>query len=95
MPKLTTAPPFEQLLTQAKMTNALLAAQLLLHMTQQDVVTLLKSTGASLQQIAEVLGTSYASVAVASGRAKKQAERKKERLDGETQEGQPAEADLC
>lgn len=89
------APPFEQLLAQAKMTNALLASQLLLHMTQQDVVGLLRATGASLQQIAEVLGTSYASVAVASGRLRKQSAQQKQGIEhGDTQEQGAPEADL-
>jgi hypothetical protein len=66
-------PPLERLVVQVKITNSLLAAQLLQHMTQQEVIGLLKGVGASLQDIADILGTSYASVAVASQRLRKKA----------------------
>lgn len=65
-------PPLERLVTQVKMTNVLLAAQLLQHMTQSSIVGLLKSAGASIQDIADVLGTSYGTVAVQLGRIRKQ-----------------------
>ena len=71
MPKKATVPPLEQLVTQVKITNSLLAAQLLQHMTQQEVIGLLKGVGASMNDIADILGTSYASVAVAASRLRK------------------------
>lgn len=84
------APPFEQLLVQAKMTNALMAAQLSLHMTQQDIIGLLRGVGANPQQVAEVLGTSYASVAVALSRLRKKSDKQRQGTEhGESQEGTP------
>ena len=56
--------PFAQLIVQGKITNTLLAAQLLQHMSQQNIIGLLKEVGASNQTIADILGTSYATVAV-------------------------------
>ena len=91
-PRGDSAPPFEQLLVQAKMTNALLAAQLSLHMTQQDIVGLLRGVGASPQQVAEVLGTSYASVSVSLNRLRKQQRQGID--DGGTQEQSTSEDDL-
>ena len=87
-------PPFEQLLTQTRMTNCLLAAQLRQHMSQQDIVGLLRGVGASGGEIAQILGASYATVAVSISRIRKSREQK-ELLNGEAQEDRPPEADLC
>jgi DNA-binding CsgD family transcriptional regulator len=54
---------FPELLTQARITNRLLAAQLRETMSQQDLVRLLIGTGASNQDIADVLNTTPATVA--------------------------------
>lgn len=75
-PMIPIQPPFEQLLTQVKVTNTLLAAQLLQHVSQQDIIGLLKGVGASNQTIADILGTSYATVAVSVGRIRQRRERK-------------------
>ena len=48
---------FPELLTQLKITNRLLAAQLRSTMRQNEVVALLASTGATYQEIADVLDT--------------------------------------
>jgi DNA-directed RNA polymerase specialized sigma24 family protein len=94
-PRVSDSPPFEQLLTQAKMTNAFLAAQLSLHMTQQSIVGLLRGVGASPQQIAEVLGTSYASVSVSLSRIRKQSDTQRQGIEhGEPQEQGTSEDDL-
>jgi DNA-binding CsgD family transcriptional regulator len=60
---------------QAKITNKLLAAQLKERVQQKDLILLLMSTGASDQEIADVLGTTAATVSVTKARIKKQARR--------------------
>jgi hypothetical protein len=60
------------LLQQAKITNKLLAAQLKDKWQQKDLVKLLMTTGASDQEIADVLGTTAATVSVTKVRLKKQ-----------------------
>ena len=56
------ASPNGEVLTQLKIANRLLAAQLRRRgdapLTQQDIVKLLSTTGATTQQIADVLDTS-------------------------------------
>jgi DNA-binding NarL/FixJ family response regulator len=58
------------LLTQMKMTNRLLAAQLFSRMQQNEIVHLLSSTGASNSEIADVLGTTPNTVKVTLHRLK-------------------------
>lgn len=62
---------FEELLTQARLTNRLLAAQLRDRMSQKDLVKLLMSTGATDKEIADVLDTSPGTVSVTKQRLKK------------------------
>jgi DNA-directed RNA polymerase specialized sigma24 family protein len=64
---------FPELLMQAKISNRLLAAQLRAAMGQQDMVRLLSSTGATHQEIADVLDTTAATVATTLQRLKKKA----------------------
>jgi hypothetical protein len=64
------------LVMQARITNRLLAAQLRATMSQQDMVRLLSSTGASHQEMADVLDTTAATVATTLQRLKKKALKK-------------------
>lgn len=68
---------FADLWTQMKITNRLLAAQLKGTMSQQDLVALLASTGATHQEIADVLDTTGATVATTLQRLKKKKVKKK------------------
>ncbi len=61
----------EDLLTQAKITNRLLAAQLRATWAQKDLVRLLMTTGATDREIADVLDTTPATVSVTKQRLKK------------------------
>jgi DNA-binding CsgD family transcriptional regulator len=65
----------EQLLaeisTQSRIANRLLAAQLKSTMKQSDLIDLLSTTGASLKEIAAVLGTSVGTVNTARVRLRK------------------------
>ena len=54
----------DDLLKQAKTTNRLLAAQLKSQMSQMELVKLLATTGLTAREIADVLNTSAATVAV-------------------------------
>jgi DNA-binding CsgD family transcriptional regulator len=54
----------DDLLKQAKTTNRLLAAQLKSQMSQMQLVKLLTTTGLTAREIADVLDTSPATVAV-------------------------------
>ena len=65
---------FPELLTQMKITNRLLAAQLKSTMRQNELIALLASTGATQQEIAEVLDTTAATVNTTLQRLKKQGE---------------------
>jgi DNA-binding CsgD family transcriptional regulator len=67
---------FPELVTQARITNRLLAAQLRETMSQQDLVRLLLGTGASNQDIADVLNTTAATVATTIQRLRKKAQGK-------------------
>jgi DNA-binding CsgD family transcriptional regulator len=67
---------FPELLTQARISNRLLAAQLRGTMSQQDLVRLLLGTGASNQDIADVLNTTAATVATTVQRLRKRAQAK-------------------
>jgi DNA-binding CsgD family transcriptional regulator len=73
----------EQLLaeigTQARVTNRLLAAQLKSSMQQNELVELLSTTGASLKDIALVLGTTTATVKSTRGRLRKSAPSRRNR----------------
>ena len=62
---------FAELHTQLKITNRLLVAGLKGKMQQQEMIALLSSTGASHQEIADVLDTSAASVQVTVSRLRK------------------------
>ncbi len=64
---------FPELLVQARIANRLLAAQLRGIMGQQDLVHLLLGTGASNQDIADVLNTTPATVATTIQRLRKKA----------------------
>ena len=70
-----TAAGLEDVLLQLKITNRLLAQQLRRMageaMTQQEIVKLLASTGASTQQVAEILDTSSNTVRKAQMRLAK------------------------
>jgi DNA-directed RNA polymerase specialized sigma24 family protein len=63
MAKLLSA-TMDDLLKQAKTTNRLLAAQLKSQMNQMQLVKLLATTGLSAREIADVLDTTAATVAV-------------------------------
>jgi DNA-binding CsgD family transcriptional regulator len=62
---------FAELHTQLKLTNRLLAAGLRDRLKQNELIGLLASTGASHQEIADVLDTSAATVAVTLNRLRK------------------------
>jgi DNA-binding CsgD family transcriptional regulator len=94
MPKVTPEPPLERLIRQTTMTNVLLAAGLRQHMSQMDIVALLKGTGASLQEIAEVLGTSYATIAVTTQRLRKKAAKGVGDVEEEVAREEVADADV-
>lgn len=61
----------EHLYIQQKITNKLLAAQLRDKLKQIDLIELLSTTGASDQEIAEILGTTAGTVSVAKSRIRK------------------------
>jgi DNA-binding CsgD family transcriptional regulator len=58
---------------QMKITNKLLAAQLKERVQQKDLIRLLMTTGASDQEIADVLGTTPGTVSITKSRIKKEA----------------------
>ena len=62
---------FSDLLMQSKITNRLLAAQLRSHMKQNELVSLLATTGATLKEIADVLDTTTGTVQTTLARIKK------------------------
>jgi len=76
MARRDTSAGFPELLTQARITNRLLAAQLRETMSQQDLVRLLIGTGASNQDIADVLNTTPATVATTVQRLRRKAQGK-------------------
>ena len=63
----------DDLLKQAKTTNRLLAAQLKSQMSQTDLVKLLMTTELTNQELADVLDTTAATVAVTLQRLRKKA----------------------
>jgi DNA-binding CsgD family transcriptional regulator len=69
----STSATLDDLLKQAKTTNRLLAAQLRAQMSQMDLVKLLMTTGLTNQELADVLDTTSATVAVTLQRIKKKA----------------------
>ena len=62
---------FAEIHTQLKITNRLLIAELKGKMQQNEIIALLASTGASQQEIADVLDTTAATVNVTLQRLKK------------------------
>lgn len=69
---------------QMKITNKLLAAQLKEKIQQKDLVKLLMTTGASDQEIADVLGTTAGTVSMTKVRLKKGAAAKSGSRTGST-----------
>ncbi len=67
----------DDLVTQARITNRLLAAQLKAQMSQKELVKLLSSTGATDKEIADVLDTTPGTVSVTKQRLKAAAKPKK------------------
>lgn len=63
---------FADLHVQLKIMNKLIAAQLKDKLPQKDLVRLLMTTGASDQEIADVLGTTAGTVSMTKGRIKKE-----------------------
>jgi DNA-directed RNA polymerase specialized sigma24 family protein len=71
------------LLLQMKITNRLIAAQLRNTMSQQDLIALLSTTGATGREIAEIVGTSEGTVKNALMRIRKKTipdDRREQRL---------------
>ena len=68
---------FEDIVTQLRITNRLLAVRLKGTMTQTELVTLLASTGATAQEIADVLDTTAATVRTTVHRVKKKGKKQK------------------
>lgn len=64
MAKMMLSATMDDLLKQAKTTNRLLAAQLKSQMSQMQLVKLLATTGLTAKEIADVLDTTPATVAV-------------------------------
>jgi DNA-binding CsgD family transcriptional regulator len=63
----------DDLLKQAKTTNRLLAAQLKSQMSQMELVKLLATTGLTAKEVADILNTSAATVAVTLQRLRNKA----------------------
>jgi DNA-directed RNA polymerase specialized sigma24 family protein len=72
----------DELLKQARTTNRLLAAQLKSQMSQMELVKLLATSGLSAREIADVLDTSAATVAVTLQRLRQKAKKKSTRQSG-------------
>lgn len=66
----------DDLLKQAKTTNRLLAAQLKSQMSQMELVKLLSNTGLTAKEVADVLDTTPATVAVTLQRLRYKAAKK-------------------
>lgn len=77
---------FADLHTQLRITNRLLIAQLRSSMKQVELIKLLASTGASNAEIADVLGTTAATVKTTLQRARKLT-RTTETSDGDIETG--------
>jgi len=72
---------FAELLTQLKIISRIQAAQLRTIMTQQEIIGLLSTTGASNQEIADVVDTSAATVGTTLVRLRKKEKKRKQSLD--------------
>jgi DNA-directed RNA polymerase specialized sigma24 family protein len=72
----------DELLKQARTTNRLLAAQLKSQMSQMELVKLLATSGLTAREIADVLDTSAATVAVTLQRLRQKAKKKSTRQSG-------------
>jgi hypothetical protein len=68
----------DDLLKQTKTTNRLLAAQLKAQMSQMDLIGLLTDSGLTAREMADILGTSSAVVAVTQQRLRAKKNRKSE-----------------
>ncbi len=68
-----TSATLDDLLKQARTTNRLLAAQLKDRMSQQELVKLLNTVGLTNQELADVLDTTSATIAVTLQRLKRKA----------------------
>ena len=73
MAKMMLSATMDDLLKQAKTTNRLLAAQLKSQMSQMQMVKLLATTGLTAKDIADVLDTTPATVAVTLQRLRQKA----------------------
>lgn len=73
MAKMMLSATIDDLLKQAKTTNRLLAAQLKSQMSQMQLVKLLATTGLTAKEIADVLDTTPATVAVTLQRLRQKA----------------------
>ena len=73
MAKMMLSATMDDLLRQAKTTNRLLAAQLKSQMSQMQMVKLLATTGLTAKEIADVLDTTPATVAVTLQRLRQKA----------------------
>lgn len=78
---------FEDLHVQLRIISRLLAAQLKATTGQQDMVKLLATTGATHSEIAEVLDTTPATVAVTLQRLKKKAAKASGATEGPAADG--------
>lgn len=76
MVKMMLSATMDDLLKQAKTTNRLLAAQLKSQMSQMQMVKLLATTGLTAKEIADVLDTTPATVAVTLQRLRQKAKGK-------------------
>jgi DNA-binding CsgD family transcriptional regulator len=76
MPKRDSSVGFPELLIQLKIIARLQAAMLRSQLSQQSLIGLLATTGASNQEIADVLDTTSATVATTLQRLKKPGKRK-------------------
>lgn len=73
MAKMSAEVGLAEVVMQQKLTNRLLAAQLKATMKQTDLIALLAGTGAAHQEIAEIVGTTAATVSNALVRTRKRA----------------------
>jgi DNA-binding CsgD family transcriptional regulator len=66
-----TTASLDDLLLQSRITNRLLAARLKTQMQQNELVALLAGTGASAQDIADILGTTAGTISTTLTRLRK------------------------
>jgi DNA-binding CsgD family transcriptional regulator len=76
MAKMTLSATMDDLLKQARTTNRLLAAQLKSQLSQMQMVKLLATTGLTAKEMADVLDTTPATVAVTLQRLRQKAKGK-------------------